>query len=434
MAVGAVWRSVRGFRKRLETTGVTGQALQWSASSWPGVSLATTTCYYGSSTVSSAFPPVSSLTSTATFTDNAVGDTTTYPPMTASLPGSGPHTLTLYGFALCDFGSVVTLTGVGETFYTVIAQSDPGQLPGKSATLIVEYSADSTNGLDGTWTNIATHNTTVTAIPVTYSDSVASVSARWVRGRYTIIYSSAIGISMDFRASDFRAYAFATAPMNVPQNLTADFCSEFGTELTLSWDAVTGLEGIRVYRDGIAYLSIFLESATSVTLTSQEPAVSHCWTVTSFSGLLESDQSASTCGFPNYPPVGTLTVTPSKCGRFHIIDYASTGYVVSGTLVYVGENDMAGDPVFYPNQTDTLVTIVNEDLPSGEYTYTLRAHEVGFPQMYELAISNTCGDDDDTVTVGPEYTGTEDCSTDYSGTPSCATSYTGTPTCTTSWS
>lgn len=432
MAAAAIWRSLRGFRKALRGFGIVGDGQQWSPSTATPVVVPLVTDYLWE--VGDITDP-SGMAATGFFNDfpsASPPNTSTYEEGVDSSPVfSGGH----FNY-FCDitgmlvFNQPVDLTQFQATMNPSWT-APVGFVSFTSAYLYQYYDGASWHNIPG-GSGLITRNTFTTP-----SVTFASVTATRIRVyvNFTLIADSVLPSEM--KVSDIRFTATVPEPppptIDVPQNLVGDFCGD-GTEVALTWDAVTGLEGYRIYRDGVAYLSIFSQAATGVTIGNQATGVSHCWTVRAFSGILESLDSNQVCGIPNTNPVASLVGTLSKCGRFATLVWSATGFLDDVTLIHYGLQDNSGEPVYGDGQTDVLVTQTGVDNPSGEYVYTLRAHEVPMPQTYVLTAANTCGDDDATLLLGPDSLGTPECETDYSGAPACSTTYTGTPACSTTWS
>ncbi len=103
-----------------------------------------------------------------------------------STTGSPILSLSLYAYSLCDFGASLSLSAYSLTF-ACTQSSDPGPsgVP-KTCVAVVQYSNDTTDGANGTWTTLGTHSLTVSAGgggggPTNFAPSFPAVSARMLR-------------------------------------------------------------------------------------------------------------------------------------------------------------------------------------------------------------------------------------------------------------
>ena len=168
--------------------------------------------YYFGLNTSPTTPAIGSLSTTTKLNDGSVGDTSTWPTpnLVNSVQSSPLYTATVYGFAIFDPGLSITLITTQFTWKVVIG-NDFGNLGGKSATAVLEYSADTTNGTDGSWTAIGTNTIGLvnagggTYGPQTYNPSVTGINCRMVRIRYTVTTVSGSNPTFaEVDASDFR--------------------------------------------------------------------------------------------------------------------------------------------------------------------------------------------------------------------------------------
>jgi len=186
------------------------------------------TTYFGLNT-SATVPAISSLTAVTTLTDGSAGDTFSWPtPNSVNSVQSSPiYSATCFAFAICDLGSVLSVTAAQFTWKVVIG-NDFGSVGGKSATAVLEYASNTTNGTDGSWTSLGTNTIGLVSAgggtygPQTFNPTFAPVSANMVRVRFTLTTTSGSNPTFaEIDASDFRvSYSGGCTPPSNP-TLTA---------------------------------------------------------------------------------------------------------------------------------------------------------------------------------------------------------------------
>jgi len=164
-------------------------------------------------------PAIGSMSSVSQLTDVAPLDTTTYPtPNSGAIP-AGVGGGSVYGFIVWDIGSLLTLSGLSLT-WNVDCGNDPGHIGGDSDQLLVEYSPDSTDGLNNSWVTIGTDtHGGVTyegiLVPRTYAPSVSGLVAKMVRAKISVGLFAALATTAAIRASDMRVTTVPITPTSI---------------------------------------------------------------------------------------------------------------------------------------------------------------------------------------------------------------------------
>ncbi|MDX1932773.1 MAG: hypothetical protein SFU56_09230 [Capsulimonadales bacterium] len=144
-------------------------------------------------------PPFSSMTATTNLDDGSDSTVVTHQRTVAATSGPAALSGTTFITVVYDYGSVALLTG-WSTRWRPLQSFDPGQIPGKSNLLAVEYSADTTDGEDGAWSDAGGESVSEGAYTTSVSGSL-SVSARYVRFLYrhtgTSPYVLPLTVSLD---------------------------------------------------------------------------------------------------------------------------------------------------------------------------------------------------------------------------------------------
>lgn len=181
--------------------------------------------------------------------------------------------LTLYGFSLCDYNTTVSLSAYSFTFAcTQSSDLGPAAMPIKTCQAVVQYSADTTNGSDGTWTTLGTHSLTVSqggggGGPTNFTNSFGAVDCKMLRTVVTDVAATVNSpLSAAIQVAAFSSTFITYANMSPLANVGNDIFSAWTLPVLMALSALTLNDSLSVIND-----CEYANSGCSVTTYGRQP-------------------------------------------------------------------------------------------------------------------------------------------------------------------
>jgi len=374
----------------------TGESLQSSYASATTILNAPTSVTASSSSSSSvtvSWSSVSGATGYRVYRSTSSSDyyyevTTTY---STSYTDVGLSSGTNYYYKVSAYNSTVESSQSSYASATTIlnAPSNVSASSSSSSSVIVSWS--SVNGATGYRVYRSTSSSgSYYEVTTTYSTSYTDVGLSSGTNYYYKV-SSYNGTVESSQSS----YASATTILNAPSNVSASSSSSSG--VTVSWSAVNGATGYRVYRStsssGNYYEVGNGTSSTSYTDNSVSPGTTYYYKVSAYNSTVESSQSSYASAMTSVPAPATPTNVSAHATSSSGVTVSWSA--VSGATEYRVYRSMSATGSYSLMVTTSYASYTNNSLlPNTTYYYKVSAlNSAGESSLSIYASATTPADD-----------------------------------------